>query len=155
MDQAESGPSPGQPGPGQPGSAQPDRAGRPSRTPPEVAAGGGADVPEPASSGDPFGAKTTPQRSYERLAVTAWHRPNYHAVWTAVIRRFPVNFDRLTAAYGERCVALRRQLPAQWNADFAGGFRDGNCRSRRALFDRGNTQFARATGVAADSRLES
>jgi nucleotide-binding universal stress UspA family protein len=54
MDQAESGPSPGQPGPGQPGPAQPDRAGRPSRTPPpEVAAGAGADVPRPASSGEP------------------------------------------------------------------------------------------------------
>jgi len=54
MDQAESGPSPGQPGPGQPGPAQPDRAGRPSRTPPEVAAGGAADVPGPASSGEPY-----------------------------------------------------------------------------------------------------
>jgi nucleotide-binding universal stress UspA family protein len=54
MDQAESGPSPGQPGPGQPGPAQPDRAGRPSRTPPEVAAGAGADVPGPASSGEPY-----------------------------------------------------------------------------------------------------
>jgi nucleotide-binding universal stress UspA family protein len=55
MDQAESGPSPGQSGPGQPGPAQPDRAGRPSRTPPpEVAAGAGADVPGPASSSEPF-----------------------------------------------------------------------------------------------------
>jgi nucleotide-binding universal stress UspA family protein len=55
MDQAESGPSPGQPGPGQPGPAQPDRAGRPSRTPPpEVAAGAGADVPGPAPSGEPY-----------------------------------------------------------------------------------------------------
>ncbi len=54
MDQAESGPSPGQTGPGQPGPAQPDRAGRPSRTPPpEVAAGAGADVPGPAPAGQP------------------------------------------------------------------------------------------------------
>jgi nucleotide-binding universal stress UspA family protein len=55
MDQAESGPSPGQSGPGQPGPAQPDRAGRPSRTPPpEVAAGAGADVTRPASSSEPY-----------------------------------------------------------------------------------------------------
>jgi nucleotide-binding universal stress UspA family protein len=53
MDQAESGPSPGQPGPGQPGPARPDRAGRPSGTPPsEIAAGAG--VPGPAASGEPY-----------------------------------------------------------------------------------------------------
>ncbi|HEV2537606.1 MAG TPA: universal stress protein, partial [Streptosporangiaceae bacterium] len=60
MDHAESGPSPdqpgpGQPGPGQPGPAQPGRAGRPFRTPsPKVAAAAGADVPGPASSGEPY-----------------------------------------------------------------------------------------------------
>jgi nucleotide-binding universal stress UspA family protein len=53
MDQAESGPSPGQPGPGQPGPAQPDRARRPSRTPPPEVSAAGADVPRPASSGEP------------------------------------------------------------------------------------------------------
>jgi nucleotide-binding universal stress UspA family protein len=59
MDQAESGPSPGQPGPGQPGPAQsgpgqPGRAGRPSRTPPpEVAARAGPEVPAPVPSGEP------------------------------------------------------------------------------------------------------
>jgi len=67
MDQAESGPSPGQSGPGQPepaqpgsaqpgsappGAAQPGRAGRPSGPPPpEVAAGVG--VPGPVPSGEP------------------------------------------------------------------------------------------------------
>lgn len=67
MDQAESGPSPGQSGPGQPepaqpgsaqpgsappGAAQPGRAGRPSDPPPpEVAADAG--VPGPAPSGEP------------------------------------------------------------------------------------------------------
>ena len=50
MDQAESGPSPGQSGAGQPEPAQPG----PSRTPPpEIAAGRGANVPEPVASGEP------------------------------------------------------------------------------------------------------
>jgi nucleotide-binding universal stress UspA family protein len=55
MDQAESGPSPGQPGAGQPEPAQPGPAQPgPSRTPPpEIAAGRGADVPEPVASGEP------------------------------------------------------------------------------------------------------
>jgi len=56
MDQAESGPSPGQPGAGQPDPAQPGPAQPgPSRTPPpEIAAGRGADVPGPAASREPF-----------------------------------------------------------------------------------------------------
>ena len=50
MDQAESGPSPGQSGPGQPG--------RPSRTPPpDVATGAGGDVPRPVSSGQPYASE--------------------------------------------------------------------------------------------------
>src|SRR2546421_13063625 len=65
MDQAESGPSPGQPGPGQPepgqpgpaqpGRAEPGRAGRPSRTPPaKIAAGAAGGIPEPVPSGERF-----------------------------------------------------------------------------------------------------
>jgi len=55
MDQAESGPSPGQPGAGQPEPVQPGPAQPgPSRTPPpEIAAGRGAGVPEPVASGEP------------------------------------------------------------------------------------------------------
>jgi nucleotide-binding universal stress UspA family protein len=57
MDQAESGPPPGQPGPGQPaqpGPAQPDRPGPPSRVPPsEITAGTGAGFPGPAPAGEP------------------------------------------------------------------------------------------------------
>jgi nucleotide-binding universal stress UspA family protein len=58
MDQAESGPSPGQPGPGQPEPARPAEPGRPGRSsrtpPPETAAGAGAGIPEPVPSGERF-----------------------------------------------------------------------------------------------------
>ena len=47
MDQAESGPAPGQPGSGQPQPGQSQRPGQPAPTPPEVAAETSAEVPEP------------------------------------------------------------------------------------------------------------
>ena len=57
MDQAESGPSPGQPGQGRPEPGQPDTPGQPSPAPPpEVAAEAGAETPEAAPLAELYSA---------------------------------------------------------------------------------------------------